>query len=134
MNIAAGSIRDPRWAFTAALLGSAVIHLMPLMVLLNADSMQQLYGIAVSDPATVLLLQHRGAVFGLMGGMLLIAVAKPVWRVPSLALVGASDLIFLLLALRASPLGPELTRVAAYDVLSLVLLAYAAWAIRPWRA
>lgn len=134
MNSAAGLLRGPRWALTVALVGSAVIHLMPLMVLLNADAMQQLYGIAVSDPASVLLLQHRGAVFGLMGGMLLIGIVRAEWRIPSLALVAASDLVFLLLVLRASPLGAELTRVAAYDVLSLLLLAYSAWAIRPRRA
>ena len=128
MNPPADSVRGPRWVLNLALAGSAVIHLVPLLVLQNAEMLSRLYGLAGPDPTSILLLQHRGAVFGLMGAMLLIAIVWPAWRTPSLALVGASDLIFLLLVLMAAPLGPELTRVAAYDVLSLLLLAYAAWA------
>lgn len=134
MNPGAGFLRGPRWAFALALVGSAFIHLMPLLGLLSVEVLQRLYGLSGLDSTTILLLQHRATVFGLMGAMLLIAIVRPGWRAPSLALVGSSDLIFLLLALRASPLGAELTRVAIYDVISLVLLAYAIWATLPRRA
>ncbi len=134
MNPATDSVRGPRWALNLALAGSAVIHLLPLLGLLSVEMLQRLYGLANLDPATILLLQHRAAVFGLMGTMLLIAMFRPALRTPSMALVGASDLIFLGLALMAWPLGAELTRVLAYDVVSLVFLAYVALATLPRRA
>lgn len=114
----------------AALIGAALIHLLPLPGLAGAAALEGLYGLPALDPASELLLRHRALLFGLLGGGLLLTLRLPDWRLPLLALTLASDIGFLLLALAADPLNMPLQRVAAFDALSIALLAWVAWRSR----
>lgn len=115
---------------SVALIGAALIHLLPLPGLAGAAALQGLYGLPALDPASELLLRHRALLFGLLGGGLLLALRLHDWRVPLLALTLASDIGFLLLALAADPLNMPLQRVAAFDALSIALLTWVAWRSR----
>jgi len=115
----------------AALLIAAVIHLLPLPGLLGAGTLEAGYGLPPLDASTELLLRHRALVFGLMAGLLLAALRWPAWRAPAIALVLASDIGFLVLALTGPPLGTALERVVAFDLASILALLLATALIAP---
>ena len=113
-------------ALQLCLIGSAVIHLMPLLGLPGGAQLQQLYGLSDIDAATELLLRHRAVVFGLMAAMLLLAIRWQGWRMPAIALVLCSDLAFAGLVLSTQTPLPGLSRVMQFDLVSIVLLVTAA--------
>lgn len=109
----------------AALLIAAAIHLLPLPGLLGAATLEAGYGLPPLDASTELLLRHRALVFALMAGLLLAALRWPAWRAPAIALVLASDVGFLVLALSGPPLTAALERVLAFDLASILVLLLA---------
>lgn len=109
-------------AIRLALVGAALIHLLPVPGVLGSEWLAKLYAIPVPDPASEFLLRHRAIVFGLMGLALLAALAIRPWRLPFVLFVLASDLAFLLIAAVDWPESTALTRVIAFDGLSVALL------------
>lgn len=116
-----------------ALVGAALIHLLPLPGVLGGEWLVKLYGIAVPDAGSEFLLRHRAIVFGLMGLALLAALRVRPWRLPFVLFVLASDLAFLLIAALDWPHSPALQRVIAFDAVSVALLG-AALALSPLSA
>lgn len=117
------SASAPReWLVRVALVGAALIHLLPLPGVLGVDVLQRLYGLDAIEPSVELLLRHRALMFGLLGAFLLAAWPVRAWRLPAAALVLAGDLAFLGLALAGWPATPALQRVAAFDAVSILLL------------
>ena len=112
-----------------ALVGAALIHLLPLPGLLGGPGLQSLYGLPLLDPAGELLLRHRALMFALDAALLLWAVRAPALRLPAIELTLVSDIGFLLLGLGGLP--PGLLRVALFDGVSILLLATAATCLRP---
>lgn len=109
-------------AIRIALVGAALIHLLPLPGVLGGEWLVKLYGIAVPDAGSEFLLRHRAIVFALMGLALLAALAIRPWRLPFVLFVLASDLAFLLIAAVDWPQSTALQRVIAFDGLSVALL------------
>lgn len=109
-------------AIRIALVGAALIHLLPLPGVLGGEWLVKLYGIAVPDAGSEFLLRHRAIVFGLMGLALLAALLVRPWRLPFVLFVLASDLAFLLIAAVDWPQSTALQRVIAFDGLSVALL------------
>lgn len=105
-----------------ALLLAGAIHLLPLSGVLGADALQRLYGIAVEGPDLTLLLRHRAVLFGLLGGFLVAAAFRPVWRTAGLLAGLASVLAFLLLAWLEPGWGPAIRRVVVADLVVLAAL------------
>lgn len=119
-------------ALAAALLLAGVINLLPLIGVLGAERLQNLYGMGFDDPSLRILMRHRALLFGMLGGALLIAAFIPAWRLP-MALVGlASMLGFIALAALEGGGNAAIRRVVIADVIASVLLALALlWARRP---
>ena len=117
-----------RHVLRLALVGAALIHLLPLPGLLGGPGLQSLYGLPLLDPAGELLLRHRALMFALDAALLLWAVRAPALRLPAIVLTLASDIGFLLLGLGGMP--PGLLRVALFDGLSILLLVDAAACLR----
>jgi hypothetical protein len=55
-----------RFVVPAVLLIVALIHALPLVGVMGAAKLTQLYGIDVQDPTLELLLRHRAILFGLL--------------------------------------------------------------------
>lgn len=108
----------------ATLLVAAVIHLAPTTGLAGADALQRLYGLAPSDPATLLLLRHRAVLFALVALPLLAAIALRRWRLPALVAALISMASFIALA-AGMPLNAELSRVLRIDLVVAALVAIA---------
>ncbi len=112
-----------RFVVPAVLLLVALIHALPLVGVMGAAKLTQLYGIDVQDPSLELLLRHRAVLFGLLAAFLAYAAFRP--ELHRLALIAGfiSVASFLVLARLASAYNPELSTVVRADWLALVLLA-----------
>lgn len=110
----------------AVLLVVGAVHLLPLLGILGASRLEQLYGLRNEDPNMLLLMRHRALLFGLLGALLVTAAFRPAWQGLALLAAWGSVLGFVLLAPPA--LLPALQRVWWIDVALLPLLALASWA------
>lgn len=118
-----------RYLLMAALLLVGLIHLLPLSGVLGAAQLHTLYGIAVSEPNTLLLLRHRAVLFGMLGALCVAAAFVPALRLA--ALLGATASVASFLVLAADPIAPtpQIARVVVADWIALAALAlgYVAW-------
>lgn len=113
------------------LVGVGVIHLLPIMGVTGAAALARLYGLTISDPNLLILLQHRAVLFAIVGLLQFAAVFRVEWRPLALAVGALSVVSFLVVALLVGGYNAEIARVVWADVLALVLLAVAAVGV--WR-
>jgi hypothetical protein len=112
-----------KYVSVVALLVSSLIHLLPLPGVMGTAALARLYGIDVVDPNTSILLQHRALLFGMLGVLMLVAIAVPSLRVTVLAVALFSAASFILVALRVGGYNTAVARVVSADVVASVLLA-----------
>jgi hypothetical protein len=74
-----------RFVVPSVLIIVAAIHALPIMGVLGATKLSQLYGITVEDPNLELLLRHRAILFGVLACFLAYAALRP--EIHRLALV-----------------------------------------------
>lgn len=112
-----------KYVAVIALLVSAIIHLLPVPGVAGPAALGKLYGIAVSDANTAILLQHRALLFGMLAILMLLAIAMPTLRVTVLAAGLFSAASFVVVALWVGGYSAAIARVVAADVVVSVLLA-----------
>ena len=76
-----------------------LINLVPAVGALSADRIATAYGVAVEGPDLALLLRHRAALFGIVGGLAMVGAIHPPWRGPGAMAAGVSMGSFLVLSL-----------------------------------
>ena len=106
-----------------ALLVAGIIHLLPVPGVTGASTLARLYGIEVNDPNTAILLQHRALLFGVLGVLMLSAIALPWLRVTVLTVALFSAASFIVVAMAVGGYNPAIGRVVVADVVASVLLA-----------
>jgi hypothetical protein len=111
---------------SAVLLLTGLVHLLPVLGVLGAARLEQLYGLRMDEPNLLLLMRHRALLFGLLGLLLVAAAFRPAWQGLALLAAWGSVLGFVLLA--PPELLPAIQRVWWIDVALLPLLALASWA------
>ena len=111
---------------TLILLAVGAVNLLPGLIALLPDRMVVLYGIGVDGAPMALLMRHRAVLLACVGLGLGVAAFVHALRPAALAFAAMSKLSFLALYLMTPGLTDELRRVAAVDVVALVLLAIAA--------
>ena len=99
---------------------ATVVHLLPLWGVLSNDNVEALYGVAIDAVDLQLLMRHRAAMFGILGGFTLVALFRPRLRTQALAVAFASLATFLLLASFIGPHNAEVARVVAIDVFAVL--------------
>ena len=107
---------------SAALIITAVIHLLPVSGVLGRAQLEALYGLALDDPNLVLLMQHRAVLFGLLGVYLLYAAFTPAQQPLAFIAGFVSVLSFLLLARATRPQSAAIRRVVNADLVALLAL------------
>ena len=112
-----------KYVSIVALLVAGLVHLLPIPGVMGASTLGRLYGIEVSDPNTAILLRHRALLFGVLGVLMLSAVALPWLRVTALSVALFSAASFIVVAMAVGGYNPAIGRVVAVDVLASVLLA-----------
>ena len=106
-----------------ALLVAGIIHLLPIAGVMGVNALARLYEIQVSDPNTAILLQHRALLFGVLGVLMLSAIALPWLRVTALTVALFSAASFIVVAMSVGGYNPAIGRVVVADVVASVLLA-----------
>jgi hypothetical protein len=111
-----------KYVSVLALLIAGVIHLLPLPGVLGTGNLARLYGVAVSDPNTAILLQHRALLFGILGALMLMAIPVPSLRIVALSAGFVSAASFIVVAVWVGNYNGEINRVVMADVMASLLL------------
>ena len=106
----------------------AVIHALPIIGVLGADKLSQLYGTPVREGTIELLLRHRAVLFGLLAAFLAWAAVRPELHRIALGAGFVSVISFLVLAHPSASPNTALTTVVRVDWVALVLLVIGATA------
>jgi hypothetical protein len=118
------TLRKPmKYVSIVALLVAGIIHLLPVPGFMGVSTLARLYGIEVNDPNTAILLQHRALLFGVLGVLMLSAIALPWLRVTALTVALFSAASFIVVAMAVGGYNTAIGRVVVADVVASVLLA-----------
>lgn len=112
-----------KYVSIVALLIAGIIHLLPVPGVMGVSTLTRLYGIEVNDPNTAILLQHRALLFGVLGVLMLTAIALPSLRVTVLTVGLFSAASFIVVAMAVGGYNQAIARVVVADVVASVLLA-----------
>lgn len=107
---------------TIAFVVVGIIHTLPLVGIMGASRLQALYGLNVSDPNLLVLLQHRAVLFGTVAMVMYAAAFNPSLHALAIAIAIISMASFIILVLLKPEINAALTRVAWVDVFALVVL------------
>jgi hypothetical protein len=102
---------------------AAAINLAPVPGAFAPERMSAFYGVDLRDPNLQILMRHRAVLFGLVGGVLLVAAFHPPARALGYILGFASMLSFLLIAWQVGGYSAEVRRVILVDVVGIAALA-----------
>lgn len=108
------------------LLIAGAIHLLPLAGLTGVGAVQRMYAVRIDDPNLGVLMIHRAALFGLLGGFLILAAFDRDVRWPAIVGGLGSAVSFLIIAWATGNLGAALKKVVVIDVVAVVALIAAA--------
>ena len=112
-----------KYVSIVALLVAGIIHLLPVPGVMGVSTLSRLYGIEVNEPNTAILLQHRALLFGVLGVLMLSAIALPWLRVTALTVALFSAASFIVIAKAVGGYNPAIGRVVVADVVASALLA-----------
>jgi len=107
---------------TAFFIIVGLINFAPLMGIASNDMLASLYAIEINSPDMSLLLRHRAALFGIVGGYILVAAVRPSHRPVATVMAFASMLSFMVLYLLIGPANNKLVGVFRIDVVAVILL------------
>ncbi|MGL5931125.1 MAG: hypothetical protein ACRCY8_19500 [Dermatophilaceae bacterium] len=105
-----------------SLVGAGLVNAVPLVAAFTPAQIGERYGIEVVDHDVSVLLQHRGVLFGVLGGGLVLSASRPRFRGAAVAANAISCGAFVLIVLARRPAGQTLVTVAWVDVGVLLLL------------
>jgi hypothetical protein len=109
------------WTFLV--LVAAAINLAPVLGAVAPERMTALYGVDLEDPNLQILMRHRAVLFGLVGGLLLVAAFHPPLRTIGYAVGFSSMLSFLLIAWLVGGYNAAIQGVILVDVAGIAALA-----------
>ncbi len=115
-----------RFVLPTVLVLVAVIHALPVIGVLGATRLSQLYGVNVDDPSLELLMRHRAVLFGLLAGFFVYAALRPELRLAGLITGLVSVGSFLVLAQTAPGITAGVATVVRADWVALALLGVGA--------
>ena len=111
---------------------AALAHIPPVAGVLGAATLKRLYGVEISDPNLLLLMQHRGMLFAVVAAVLLFAVFKPEFRLFAILVGLLSTVSFIVLARPLADFDPLIVRVVRVDwVLIAALLVALVLQLKP---
>lgn len=110
----------------ACFLVAGLIHLLPLAGITGPGTIEQLYGMRITEPDLLVVLRHRALLFGLLGICLLIAAFRSAWQLPVLSIAAVSAAGFVMLAFLTEGYSQTIWRVVIADCVALTALGLAA--------
>jgi hypothetical protein len=122
-----------RKTIAALLFVAGAFNLYSVIGVFGPDYLSTLYGVRIKDSNLLILMRHRALLFGLLGGLLIIAAFRPSLQLAAIGAGLASMLGIIALALNSGDYNPLLHRIVVVDsILSLgLLLAFALCVLQP---
>ncbi len=111
---------------------AAVINLAPVLGAASPERMSALYGVTLDDPNLQILMRHRAVLFGLVGGLLLVAAFRPSLRAAGYAVGFTSMVSFLVIAWLVGDYSSHIRQVMVVDVVGIGALTCAALVHLGW--
>lgn len=109
----------------ALFLIAGLINFVPLAGVLGDATLSAAYGIEIASNELSLLLRHRAVLFGIIGGLLLCAAARPALRTTA-GICGMTSMIgFALLYSLTGAANEELAGVLRIDLIGIAVLGIA---------
>ncbi len=109
----------------ALLLLVGAVKFLPLVGVLGPHQLTSLYGIPFEGSDLSILMRHRAALFGFIGGFIMLAAFKPELRPYAIAAGFISTLSFVALVFSAGDYNAHLRKIAITDIVLAVALAAA---------
>jgi hypothetical protein len=107
---------------SAMLVIVAIIHLLPVVGVLGVDRLETLYGVAVDEPNLAILMRHRAVLFGLVGGLIMVAAFSPKYQPFAFVAGFVSVLSFFALVWSVRDRNEQIQRVLVVDIIAVVCL------------
>jgi hypothetical protein len=101
---------------------AGIINLLPVVGMAGAAWLRSLYGLEIRSLDLEILLRHRAVLFGIVGGLLLVAAFRPGLRDVAVLVAGASMMSFIVIALLVGGYGPAIRKVVIVDIVGLLAL------------
>jgi hypothetical protein len=101
---------------------TGLVHLLPVAGVLGGEWLGELYGVTAGDANLELLLRHRAMLFGIVGGLLMVAAFRPALRMSAFVAGFVSMMSFIGLSWLEMPLNAALSRVVIVDLIATVVL------------
>jgi hypothetical protein len=110
--------------FRISLFIAGIINLLPAVLAIFPDKIAKAYGIELPNANYELLLRHRAAFFGLVGGLLIYSAISRKWYEVS-TLVGLFSMLsfVVLYFMIGHGIGAELKKVMQIDLIAIAVLA-----------
>ncbi len=110
---------------TGLILLAGVINFLPVVGVVSAARLEGLYGVDIADQTLEILLRHRAALFGVVGGFMIFAAFKR--RLHMAAIIGGliAMLSFLWLYYLAGDPPQSLLSIVYADIVGVLLLGLA---------
>ncbi|HYD82071.1 MAG TPA: phosphopantetheine adenylyltransferase [Paucimonas sp.] len=102
-----------------SLVVAAIIHLLPLAGAAGPHALSALYGVPFDDPNLQVLMRHRAAMFGILGGFLLHAAFARRLQAIAILMGLASAGSFVWIAFAVGGYNAALNRVVQADLLAI---------------
>ena len=120
------------FAVSFILLVVGLINFLPVAGMVSSQAIAKAYGIDEPSADCALLLRHRAALFGIVGGFIMVSAFYPPLQLAAVIMAYLSMLSFVLLARMVGPIGASLARVRNIDVAASVLLTVVPviWAVQ----
>jgi hypothetical protein len=113
------------WVLRSAFCVVGLIHLLPVVGVSGRKALERAYGMPLDSPDLLILLQHRAALFGLLGTACMIAAFSAPWRLPVWCAALISTSSFMLLAGLAPSYNAAIARVVWADGIAIAALLLA---------
>ena len=107
---------------TLLFLVAAAINMAPVLGAVSPERMTALYGVDLADPNLQILMRHRAVLFGIVGGLLVVAAFHRPLRTLGYAIGFSSMLSFILIAWLVGGYSAEIERVILVDVVGIAAL------------
>ena len=108
---------------TAILIGVGLLNLYPLIGVLSADQITQLYGLDLASTDHAILMRHRAVLFGLLGLFIVYSAVERSQRLLACVAGLVSMVSFVLLAYASGNVGGKLHTVVVADIAGSIALA-----------
>ncbi len=120
------------YLWTLLVLVAAAINLAPVVGAISPERMAAFYGVDLEQANLQILMRHRAILFGIVGGLLLVAAFCPPLRMIGYVVGFSSMLSFPIIAWLVGGYTDEIRRMILIDAVGIAALAGAALVQACW--